>query len=328
MSFEKSVRSALVAILVSFFWSFGVLAESSSNRSIRIVGNAESTVTSGSVMLSDIAKISSRFVRDDEEMISLGKIELAQSPLPGNPLSLSAAQILERIRASGVDLDTIGYRFPRVVKVHRAARKITYQEIQMALEEAIRKHSDDAQLLSFDYNQDVLIVPGISTLGATIRRSARPGVYDFDLVATVEGQPPVRFSLQGQLEEWRNVPVAARSLSRGSRVNESDITMARLKSVHIPVDATTEPEIIIGQEASRNISAGEVFRNTKLAIPPVIAAGASILMRYKSDLLEATATGVALDNGIKGERIRVRNDASRRVLEATVLEPGLVGVNR
>jgi len=328
MFFQNNYKILLLALFSVLTLSTVVIAESSSSRTIRVVGKQDVTVTADSILLSDIAKVSSKFVRDDQEILKISKIEIGKSPSPGKPLSISASEVIEKIRATGIEPDSIGYHFPRIIKVNRASRKLSRQEIRMALEEAMREYSQDAQLVSFDYSDDVLLVPGISSLGATARPTSRPGIFDFDLTATVKEQPPVRFTVQGQVDEWREVPVASRSLQRGKRVGEGDISMARLKSVHIPVDANYEAEAIVGQEAKRNISAGEVFRNTKLAIPPIIAAGASILMRYKSDLLEATATGVALDDGLKGERIRVRNDASRRILEATVIESGLVGVER
>ena len=41
---------------------------------------------------------------------------------------------------------------------------------------------------------------------------------------------------------------------------------------------------------------------------------------------EATATGVALENGGFNQEIRVRNEGSKKVVVAKVLEAGLVSV--
>jgi flagella basal body P-ring formation protein FlgA len=49
-------------------------------------------------------------------------------------------------------------------------------------------------------------------------------------------------------------------------------------------------------------------------------------MVYKNGLFEVSATGVALEAGGRGHEIRVRNEASKKIIAATVLEPGLVGV--
>src|SRR5690606_11821141 len=136
------VRILTVIIVASLFSSPWLLADEGSSRSIRIVGKQQATVTSDVVQLADIARISSRFVRDDEKIISLGKIEVAQAPLPGKPLSLSASQVLEVMRSEGIDLDSVGYRFPRVITVSRAARNLSRQEVQMGLEEAIQLNSE------------------------------------------------------------------------------------------------------------------------------------------------------------------------------------------
>jgi flagella basal body P-ring formation protein FlgA len=49
-------------------------------------------------------------------------------------------------------------------------------------------------------------------------------------------------------------------------------------------------------------------------------------MKYQSEFFEATASGVALENGGIGQEIKVRNDASKKVVSGQVLEAGIVRV--
>ncbi|MCB0340106.1 MAG: flagellar basal body P-ring formation protein FlgA, partial [Bdellovibrionales bacterium] len=83
-----------------------------------------------------------------------------------------------------------------------------------------------------------------------------------------------------------------------------------------------------GFETNRNIGFGEVFRKPMLHIPPVITSGSKVTVFYKSAAMEATASGVAVEDGIEGSEIRVRNDNSNKVITGRVVGPGMVQVGR
>ena len=144
---------------------------------------------------------------------------------------------------------------------------------------------------------------------------------------TEDGRSESRFTVGATLDEWVEVPVASRPIVRGEVVRELDLRMARLNVRSLPRDAARDLDVIVGHEISRTIAEGEVFRKSKLAIPPVIEVGSQVTILYDSELLHLTVSGVALEAGIEGQAIRVRNTDSKRVVTATVVEAGLVKVN-
>ncbi len=318
----------VLAALVGASSTAEAASRESGKRTIKVVGKKESTVTKKTIHLSDVAHISSKYVRDDEALIALKKIELAQSPLPGKPKTFTAAQVLEKMREGGVDLQAIGYAFPRTMKVSRAARAITRDEVSTIVLAALNESNRDIELIDVAYNEDTLVVPGITELEAKLFHSQRPNQLSVAITADVEGEKPITFHVQATVKEWATIPVANRPLYRGNIVGPGDVVMARMNLAELPQDAARDSQSIIGYATKRHIAYGEFFRKNKLHIPPLIEAGAKVTVRYRSKFLEATASAIALEAGIEGQRIRVRNAQSKKTVFGTVLSPGLVEVER
>ncbi|MCB0321344.1 MAG: flagellar basal body P-ring formation protein FlgA, partial [Bdellovibrionales bacterium] len=172
----------------------------------------------------------------------------------------------------------------------------------------------------------VFVSPAVTALRADSLSSAEGGKMNFRITPYIGEDPQRSFIVEALVEEWVEVPVAARPLSAGSVVGPLDVAMARLNIQRLPRDAAFQKETIVGLETKRGIAYGEVFRKNKLSIPPVITAGAKVTLEYRSKFLRATATGIALEDAAVGENIRIRNEASKKIVSGTVLEPGIVGV--
>jgi flagella basal body P-ring formation protein FlgA len=295
---------------------------------VRVIGRSAVTVTTPGISLGDLAEIQGQDLQQDEIVIGLKKVRLGSAPSPGQETTIAAARILERLRTEGINLNQIGYRFPRVIKVRRAGRVLSYREVLEAVENYLLGSNRDIELKSIDYAENVYLAPGVTSLEVIPNENRHSNKLKFMIVANAPGQDPVHFDVRATVEEWREVPVATRALSRGSVINESDVRMARMNLRTLPPDAFLASAAVLGLEASRDLGHGEVFRQGKLAIPPVINVGSGVTLLYRSGRLEATATGVALEAGVLGQEIKVRNIASKRVIVGKVLEPGLVGVQR
>ncbi len=330
----RKVLSVLLLFVITFLLSLPADAAEAAEqvdgkRSIRVMGRKKSVVSTREVTLADIAEVSSKYLRDDEAIVALKGIKIIDSPSPGKSLTLPANAILERLREEGVELKEVGYSIPRVMTISRAARAISSNEIQTAIKAALSASNDEAlEFLNMSYKEPVKIAPGVMRLQAKLSPGRRPGKYRADIEARVEGEAPARFSVPFEVREWANIPVARRALPRGVVIKEQDLVMARIDLSELAGDVAKSAEQIVGQETKRSIGYGESFAKKKLAIPPVIEQGAQVKLIYKTRLLEATASGVALEAGIEGQQIKIRNANSRRTIVGTVVEPGLVKVNR
>ena len=296
-------------------------------RTVRVEGRQTAVVSTSMVRLSDIAEVSSALITDDETVIALKKIEITKSPTPGEETTLPAAKILERLREEKVNLDEITYVLPRIITIKRASRALTAEELQAAIVEFFADSGRDVVVKSVDYQGDKQVLPGTTEIELKPFNTIKPQEIGFTVYAKSGEEVTQRFNTKALIDEWLEIPVAKRSLGRGSQIGPDDFTMARLNLGSLPSDVAREYDEVVGLSASSEIAPGEIFRKNKLTIPPVIEQGSKVTLLYKKGALEARATGTALENGGNGEEIKVRNENSRRIVSGKVLEAGLVGVN-
>jgi flagellar basal body P-ring formation protein FlgA len=250
--------------------------------------------------LGDIAAISSPHMSDDEAVIGLQKIVIEDAPAPGKSTTIGAVRVLERLQEEGVNTRQIGYAFPRSITVTSAGRTLTYQEVRSALEARLAKEGRDITLRELDYKENLKIAPGTAEIEVTPLDLGKAGAQAFYIAVRVEERPELRFKVKALTDEWRELPVAARPIPKGNVIGDQDIKMARLNISALPDDIAYERQTIIGHEAGRGIADGEVFRRAKLMLPPVIKAGATVTLIYKTDYLQASAIGTALEAGAMG----------------------------
>lgn len=299
-----------------------------SPKSIRVIGRKSGLVSRSDLTVADIAKVYSKNVADDEAVLAINKISLGQSPAPGNSITITASQVIERMREEGVNVDKIGYAIPRVITIERASRSISFKEIEAAIKDAASNiEGQEFEIRSIDYNKEVKVAPGKLSLLAKIVPATRSGKYTAQIEAEVKGEELLRFSVPLTVKEWVELPVAKRSLPRGALITADDLVMARADIAALDAEVARGSEQIVGYATKQPIGHGEAFNRKKLLIPPVIENGSRVILRYKTSLLEATSPGTALEDGTTGQQIRVRNEGSKRVVTGTVVEPGLVSVN-
>lgn len=321
-----NIRNFIVAGTFVIALASAQAEEAVIERAIKIIGRDTVTVTTPVLHFGDLAEISSLRSRDDDTVIGLQKIYIDRSPAPGTDMTLSAAGILEKLSMQGIDLSKVSYTLPRIVTVKRAARPILKEELRAAIEATLQLTGADAAVRDIRYSDNRLVSPGDLKLEAVATGSATPGQRTFAITATSKGEQPAHFEVNASVDEWDLVPVANRSVNRGSVIQAQDVVMARINLATIQGDVVRSGEDVIGLEANRDIPFGEVFRKDKLAIPPLVTAGSRVTMMYRNGIFEATASGIALESGIRGQGVRVRNEASKKVVTGEILESGLVGV--
>ena len=322
MSTQRKIPA--VAGIVACFCASFACAEIPDTFAIKVIGRDQITVTQPQLTIGDVAEVTSNDARFDDAVIGIKRIRLEQSPKPGQDLSLTAISIIDRMRAEGVDLKRVGYSIPRVITVKRAAREVTSDEIVRVLDRFFEKSGRDVSIDRIEFKKPVLIAPGDAQLEVMDSADLR----SLTLRAKVEGAPDQEFKVTPTLNEWREVPVATRALAPGAVVQEGDFQRARINLARLPRGAVTSDEQIIGQATQHEVTAGEVFKRDSLSAPVVISKGQKVTLRYRSGLFEATASGIAIEDGATGQDIKIKNDTSNKVVVATVIEPGLAEVGK
>ena len=82
----------------------------------------------------------------------------------------------------------------------------------------------------------------------------------------------------------------------------------------------------VGQEATRRLIPGQVLTTAHVAPPELVKRGQEVTLYAARPGLSVRMKGEALEDGAEGERIRVRNRSSKRIVEGYVEPSGAVRV--
>lgn len=123
---------------------------------------------------------------------------------------------------------------------------------------------------------------------------------------------------------YRHIPVAQRIIARGESINESHLTNSLVNVSSIRQGYALSAEHILGKEAKRNIGQGEPFKLNSLDAPTAIKRGEMVTLQAQTGGITVVSAGIALADGRVGQKIRVRNSSSERIVTGVVLNQGLV----
>lgn len=293
------------------------------DRIATIRGKSDVLVTKQKVNLSDIADISAQ---NTEAQLALSKIELGSSPKPGSTMELPAQRVLDVLRNQGVDLQKVGYVFTPNITIRRASRSITEPEIQAALQATLAQEGGDVAIKNISLPRDPQVFTGPATIQASLRAANNASQRNYEI--TLTGSDGEKMTLEGraELDSWKQVPVATRSLAAGSIVEAPDFGLARLNTKDLPKDAAFDVSNLLGKMVQREVTVGQVFRVGTLERPAVIKSGSRVTLVVNSGLLEATASGIAMQDGFNGDLIEVRNDLSKRIISGRVKNQNTVEI--
>jgi flagella basal body P-ring formation protein FlgA len=123
-----------------------------------------------------------------------------------------------------------------------------------------------------------------------------------------------------------DVLVARTYLPRGALLTTDQFEIAAREVSGAPQGYLTDGEAAVGMILKSPIQPGALISPAALKKPTLIRRGDQVDIVSRTGLLEVRMKGSALGDGAEGDRIRVRNSNSRRVVEGVVNEAGLVVV--
>ena len=122
------------------------------------------------------------------------------------------------------------------------------------------------------------------------------------------------------------VLVANGFLRRNTTLSATDFRAERRELSTLPSGYETDPNKLIGKQLRQAIMAGMVISPKAVKIPPAVRQGETVTLIAGQSGMQVTSSGIALNDAGIGERVRVRNETSKRVVEGIVVEPGRVEV--
>ncbi len=129
---------------------------------------------------------------------------------------------------------------------------------------------------------------------------------------------PVR--IETEAEVW----VAARPLTRGSRPTAADVRLERRLFAGVTENYVKSLDELRRYRLRRPLASGALLARDAFEPAPLVERGAVVTLRAEAGGLRIDAAGWALSEAAPGQRVRVQNAASLKVVEGVVDAAGIV----
>lgn len=294
----------------------------------RIAFSQRVVVVDEDILLGEAADISGV---SDETKASLAVLKLGRAPQPDKDLNLARSQVEARLYNAGIDPALYQLVIPDTVTFHRKASFVTgVQLLEFAKEYLERNIVWPGGPVRVEFIKEppgVTLPYGAVTFSAVLDRSPdQSGARSFRIDIYLDGVKQRTQSMSSYLELYGDTLVAARDIPAGTYLTDTDVEVREVRLDQARRGALTNPDDAAGKKARRAIRAGEPVTRGALDVDPDIKANAAINLIIPGQGFVVSARGKALEDGFKGELIRVITLENRKVLEGVILDGNTVEI--
>lgn len=128
------------------------------------------------------------------------------------------------------------------------------------------------------------------------------------------------------VKSFKDVLVVGTPLNRNELITSTHLKTETRDVSTLQQGYLVNPEDVLNKQAVRFTPAGTVLNRMHYTEPTLVRRGERITILSGKAGLAISTVGVAMMDGIKGQKINVKNTTSQRVIQATVINPGVVTV--
>jgi flagella basal body P-ring formation protein FlgA len=129
------------------------------------------------------------------------------------------------------------------------------------------------------------------------------------------------------IKTYATVVISALPLQRGEMITRQHLSVIRRDVSGLRGDYLSRPEQVEHKQTIRPIPAGAILSRRNIAEPKLVKRGDKITISSARANFAIRMNGLAMMDGVKGQAIRIKNQSSGRIIQATVIEAGIVSVN-
>lgn len=278
------------------------------------------TVEDKKVYLGDIFTNISSDIKD---------IAITVAPLPGRVKVLDASYLSKLARAYKIDWRPKTHYFN--VRVTRKSRHITQEEITKQIKEYLdfkvglgQKTMVEVTNANLSFEIPVSKENPIKVVSTDY--NPRTNRFISELIIKLDSQNKRRVRVNGRVYSKVEVPILKKNVKRGEIVQDNDIKWIEARSDNLRNNAITEIDSIVGKQAKRMLKKGRQITKYDLKTPVLVDKGEVILMSIKTPFMRIVTKGAALEEGGKGDVIKMKNLKSGKTILAVVNGKGSVSI--
>ncbi|SYZ73588.1 exported hypothetical protein [Candidatus Zixiibacteriota bacterium] len=140
------------------------------------------------------------------------------------------------------------------------------------------------------------------------------------------GEPILESRMQLKITRFDNVLVATSDIRRNENITDQNCRLERADITGLTEVPLSDISQLPGKWSKRYIRKGQILTSGMVEEIPTVLSGQPISILYRSSTFEISARGKALQSGYSGEKIRVQNIQSNKIISGTVVDDRTVSV--
>ncbi len=245
---------------------------------------------------------------------------LGPSPLPGKEMVLDVTTLIRISKA--LNLSWQPTATTDRITVRRAATIIGKDVVEKLISEKLFENGLSGNFkLSMANTISDIILPQDMPAQAEVSKftfNAQKDTFEATIAAPSATNPVHQMTVAGSVERIVSIPVLKDSLKSGDVIGKADISYIDVFQKDIQRDYVIKEESLYGMTPRRMVVAGKPIRDLELENPQIVNRGATVTLIYKDGLMTLSARGKSMQNGARGDLVRVVNLNSNRSLEGIV----------
>ncbi len=269
------------------------------------------SVKGNEVYLRDIAKIEGSNV----EISVLSGIRIVSSPSLCKKRTLNRDYVVQRIvqflRENGVKFNRIKVEGAELITVERLCSLITKEQIVKEVKEFFKEKYPNYAVLSVSAPSKLYVSGKPDRTTVTVQSLGER--YGRILYTVYEGRKPVK-KLWLSVRISRKVPVAVakQDIPAGKLITQKDISV-----IKVPFEKARKslpPKEVIGKVAKETIRKDSLIKERMVLPNYLVKKGKPVKILYRNKGIYIELMGIAMENGVLGNIIRVKNVSTGKVL--------------
>ncbi len=315
------VKNSLVFILGTFFLVVLSIQARADIDQIEIRVLPESIVYGEFFDLGDIAELDGF---DVDTIRKLAKVRIGKSPLPGRSHLLQRNQIQTRLKKYS-SKNRLKIILPPRSIVSRASLKIGHNQLKQIILKEIRTHFKKYKEIKITIKTkliDVFIPKGEASYKMVrIGETANIGGYSSWMLSLIlDKKEAKRLLIRAKVDVFGDVVIARGKITKGKLIGTSDLVTIRRNISRERTGYQSNPDLIAGKHARRDIQQNETLRQNLTGKPIIIQKGNPVRVILKTKNLHFTNIARAMKPGREGDMIPVRNIKSKKIIYAVIVD--------
>jgi flagellar basal body P-ring formation protein FlgA len=217
------------------------------------------------------------------------------------------------------------------VRADGSGQLLSQERVIEDLERYVLEHSawraDQVEVVLRTFSSLSLPAGEIATDILKPNRGVTPGIHRFLLSVRVNGREEARTWIDSDIRVFDEVVVASQPLAHFESLTPEKVRLERRNLGELPPQPLTSLADIEGKQMARPVEVNQVLTTSMLDLPRIVRRGSVVSLVYESVGLHVELSGRAAEPGRVGDRIRVENPSSGKVVEGQILDDRTVKVN-